>query len=248
MPSHASREVDPDPLLAESTGVAGPGGHPDADLADRSGLAASLDRFAGAFAALSGLLGAAPDAAVLDHVRDADLLGDWPFAEDPECARGVRLLLESAGAAEDVITVRRDYDRLFFGPGPMIAPPYESVHRSDEHLVFERETLEVRAAYARFGLAAPRLHKEPDDHLGLELGFLGTLCVRALDAIDGADDTDLERLLAGIQSFLSEHVLRWAPQCLAQAANGAQTCFYRGVAALGLGTLEQADAAFLPGR
>ncbi|QTE28291.1 TorD/DmsD family molecular chaperone [Pengzhenrongella sicca] len=213
---------------------------------DPQALAETLDRFAAAFTALAALLGAAPSAVELARVRDADLLRDWPLAEDPDCARGAALLLESARLGEDETQVRRDYNRLFYGPGPMIAPPYESVHRSDEHLVFDHETLQVRAAYASFGLAAPRLHKEPDDHLALELGFLGTLCVRAMDAVDARDDAELARLVAGIQDFLAEHLLTWGPGCLEQAAAGAQTRFYAGVAALGAGTLTRAGAAFLP--
>ncbi|WP_165372925.1 TorD/DmsD family molecular chaperone [Pengzhenrongella frigida] len=215
-------------------------------LADRAALDVTLDRFAGAFTVLSGLLVTSSDAAVLDRVRAPDLLADWPLPGDVDCARGVDLLRQSGAAPEDEAVVRRDYNRLFYGPGPMIAPPYESVHRSEERLVFEQETMQVRAAYAAFGLAAPRLNKEPDDHLGLELGFLGALCVQAMDAIDAGDEPELVRVLTGIQDFLDEHLLEWGPQCLAQAAEGATTLFYRGVAALGLGTLRSARDIFLP--
>ena len=113
------------------------------------------------------------------------------------------------------------------------------------HLVFERETMLVRAAYAEFGLAAPRLNREPDDHIGLELGFVATLCVRGMDALDDGDDAELTRLVRGIRSFLADHLLVWAPACLTQAAEGATTHFYQGVAALGLGALAAAEDAFL---
>lgn len=216
-------------------------------LADRAALATTLDRFAGAFTALSALLVAAPDDTVLDRVRDEELLREWPWQEaDPESRSGVGLLRESALAGEGADVVRRDYARLFFGPGPMIAPPYESVHRSEEHLVFDLETMQVRAEYSRFGLAAPRPNQEPDDHIGLELGFLGALCVQAMDAMDSGDDAELTRLLAGVQSFLGLHLLVWGPQCLRMAADGSQTSFYRGVSAMSLSTLRCARAAFLP--
>ena len=128
----------------------------------------------------------------------------------------------------------------------MIAPPYESVHRSEEHLIFDLETMQVRAEYASFGLAAPRPNQDPDDHIGLELGFLGALCVQAMDAIDSGDDAELTRLLVGVQGFLEAHLLVWGPQCLTLAADGAQTLFYRGVSAMGLSALRSASAAFLP--
>ena len=197
-------------------------------LADRAALAATLDRFAGAFTALSVLLVAAPDAEALDRLRNDELLDDWPWQDDRDYGSGVSLLRQSALAGEGEGEVRRDYNRLFFGPKPMIAPPYESVHRSEGHLVFDVETMQVRAVYAQFGLAAPRLNKEPDDHIGLEMGFLGALCVRSMDAIDSGDDAELARLLGGIQDFLDAHLLMWGPHCLTLATDGSETFFYQG--------------------
>ncbi|MFD1507400.1 molecular chaperone TorD family protein [Georgenia yuyongxinii] len=214
-------------------------------LTDRQALPAHLDAFAGAFTALAQLLRSAPDEQVLAGLRDPQLLAEWPI-EDVDCQRGTALLAESVGAREDVGRIRRDYNRLFFGPEKMKAPPYESVHRSDEHLLFERETMQVRAAYATFGLAAPRLNREPDDHIALELEFVGTLCVRGLDALETGDEAELALVVRGICAFLDEHLLAWAPRCLTQAANASTTFFYQGVAALGLGTLTRARAVFLP--
>jgi TorA maturation chaperone TorD len=209
-------------------------------------LAATLDRFAAAFTTLARLLLAAPDLSVLARVRDPELLAQWPLPQDPDCRRGVALLAESATARETEAKLRRDYNRLFIGPERLKAPPYESVHRSPDHLVFDRETLEVRAAYAQFGLAAPRLNQEPDDHIGLELGFLAALCVRGLDALEADDDRELARVLDAVAAFLRDHLLVWGPRCLTQAANASATYFYQGVAALGLGTLARARATFLP--
>lgn len=215
-------------------------------LADRAALGRSLDDFAAAFTTLSSLLVAAPSAEVLDRVRDVELLREWPLPGHPDCRRGTALLAESATAREDESVVRRDYSRLFRGPERMKAPPYESVHRSRDRLVFEQETMQVRAAYAEFGLAAPRLGAEPDDHIGLELSFLATLAVRGMDALEAGDDLELARVLRGLVTFLDEHLLAWGPRCLAQAADGSRTFFYQGVAALGLGTLELARETFLP--
>lgn len=214
-------------------------------LADRRALPARLEAFAGAFTALAELLRSAPDAQVLARVRDPRLLARWPV-EDADCRRGTALLAESAVAQEDVGRIRRDYDRLFFGPGTMKAPPYESVHRSDEHVRLERRATPVRAAYAAFGLAAPRPDREPDDHVALELEFVGTLCARGLDALEAADEAELALVVRGICAFLDEHLLAWAPRCLTQAANASTTFFYQGAAALGLGTLTRARAVFRP--
>lgn len=233
-----------EPTRPDAAPTTVPAGPVPALLADRAVLAERLDEFAAAFTALSQLLLSAADADLLARVRDRELLADWPLLRDADCRRGTALLMESATAGEGEALLRRDYNRLFFGPERMKAPPYESVHRSDEHLLFEPVTMEVRASYAAFGLAAPRLNKEPDDHIGLELGFLATLCVRALDALDTGDDAELARLVDGVVTFLGEHLLAWGPECLTQAAGASTTFFYQGVAALGLGTLACARATF----
>lgn len=229
---------------ASSPAAAGDG-QPPAFLAGRELLAEKLDELAAAFTALSGVLAHDPSDTLVTGMLDPTLLSEWPVADDEASRRGVALLQESASAGETYAQVRRDNNRLFFGPGQLIAPPYESVHLSKDRLLFERETMLVRAAYAEFGLEAPRLNRDPDDHIALELGFLAALCVRAMDALDAADDAELARLLSGIQRFLADHLLRWAPTCLTQALEGADTLFYRGVAELGLGTLAAAEGFFV---
>lgn len=214
--------------------------------ADRHDLAADLDRMAAAFTALSSLLLAAPEQDTLDQVRDAELLAQWPGRPCPESRDGITALTESAAGGEDARDVRRDHAQLFVGPERMAAAPYESVHLSEERLIFEQETFLVRAAYAAFDLAAPRLNQEPDDHIGLEMGFIGALCVRGLDAIDDADDTELRRVLAAIAAFLDTHLLAWGPQCLTLVVDHAQTAFYRGVGSLGLALMVDAERTFGP--
>ena len=211
---------------------------------DTQALAATLDDFAGSFGALAGLLLAAPIPDVLSRVRAPELLAQWPLADQPACQRGISLLLESASSAEDATVIGRDFNELYVGPHRVKVSPYESVHRSEEGLLFNEETLQVRDAYARFGLVAPRLNKEPDDHLGLELGFVSTLCVRGLDAIEATDEAALLLTLHGLVSFLDEHLLLWAPACFARTEEVATTAFYQGVGALGLGTCVAAEAIF----
>ena len=213
-------------------------------LDDRATLAVDLDRMAAAFTTLSRVLLAPPDQAVLDQLRDAELLSQWPARPSPDRRDGIAELLASAAAGEDARDVRRDYNRLFVGPERMKAPPYESVHRSEDRLIFEQDTFLVRAAYAEHGLTAPRLNQEPDDHIGLETAFVGELCVRGLDALDSGDDAELQRLLTSIATFLDEHLAVWGPQCLTLVTGEATTCFYRGVGSLGLGVLADADRTF----
>ena len=50
-------------------------------------------------------------------------------------------------------------------------------------MIFQEQTLHVRQWYSRFGLQVVKLHKEPDDHIGLELEFVAHLANLALQAI-----------------------------------------------------------------
>ena len=129
------------------------------DATERARLAGDLDRLGAGLTALAGLLLKPVAGEVLDHIRDAGMLADWPSQSEPASAEGLALLAESLAAGEAEVDIRQDYNQLFVGPERMTAPPYESVHRSQERLIFEQETFLVRAAYAEFGLAAPRLNR-----------------------------------------------------------------------------------------
>lgn len=206
----------------------------------RAEIGRRLDEFAGGYTFTSRLLLEPPDLTLLDRIGHPGLLDEWPMT-DEKSRQGVRLLL--SGATEGAVPLARDHQRLFVGPGPLI-PPYESVHLSREHLMFEEQTLQVREAYRAFGLVAPALNREPDDHLGLELHFLAEVCLRSLDALDTGDDDQLDATLAAHQSFLTDHVLRWAPAFLDLVTEHARTDFFRGAALLTAGLLDEARTTF----
>lgn len=204
------------------------------------GLPEALDAFAASYTVLSRLLLSAPSQEVLDRTRDPELLADWPMPPTEPTRRGLGGLSRSREAGEDAAAVKRDYSRLFVGPDRLLAPPYESVHRSRDRLVFETETFKVRAFYARFGLVAPRQGREPDDHIGLELELMATLCLRALDALEVEDASRAEVLVGAQREFLVEHLLAWGPDLMDLIVAHADTDFYAGVGALGAGVLAEA--------
>lgn len=142
-----------------------------------------LDQFAAVFTILGSLHYQVPDA---DHLHELlQMIDEWPLSRPQSPSRmkeGLqmwRLSREEAESRQDVVA---DHDRLYGDSAVALVPPYESVHRNREGLVFDEHTLQVRAAYARLGLATPHFHREPDDHIGLELEFLAQGCLRVLDA------------------------------------------------------------------
>lgn len=193
-----------------------------------------LDQLAAAFATLGRLHLAAPSPEDLDQIHE--LRDDWPLAGGDTDA-GLSELAASKEAGEDASVIRRDHNLLYGVLARADIPPYESVHRGTEGLVFDEETLEVRQAYRQLGLRAPHLNKEPDDHIGLEFSFIAQSCLRALDALDRDSISDAERAYAIGVSFMREHILQWAPLMLEQAAEKTRTRFYRGVMYLSLGAI-----------
>ena len=128
-----------------------------------------------------------------------------------------------------------DYNRLFIGPGALLAPPWESVYRS-KRLVFGEETLQVRDFYQRFGLEVKNLNKEPDDHIGLEMEFIAYLCQEAIQKIQ--DNEDAVPYIQATRQFLQEHLAQWVPEFCGDIEEGARTGFFRGLAKFTDGWLE----------
>ena len=150
----------------------------------------------------------------------------------PCCKRIARHGTESA-----IESLKSDYARLFVGPHKLLAPPWESVYRSEEHLLFEEETLQVRALYRQYGMALPAGCHQPDDHFGLEMYFVAHLCGLAIEALERKQWLMLNELRDALRSFLQDHVMQWADQFLADVGAGATTQYYQGLAQLAAGCL-----------
>ena len=184
----------------------------------------------------------APRAEWLAAFAGDRLFEAWPFpSRDDRTAAGLALLnafcagWDPAGRG----ALEWDYNRLFVGPGEMLAAPWESVHRSKTKLTFQEPALQVRAIYERFGVQAPAVHREPDDHLGLELAFVATLSDLATGAAAGDDTAQLATCFRTQKDFLQDHLLAWAPACLGLVEEHAETDYYRGAARLALGSLSK---------
>lgn len=194
------------------------------------------DALAAAFATLGSLHRESPDEAHLAAFEG--LLDEWPILETNEARLGVERIRRSQELGEDAETIRRDHDLLYGVSATAQVAPYESVHRGVDHLVFDTHTLDVRRAYEALSLSAPNLHREPDDHIGLEFDFMAQALVMALDAVDAGRDSGETILIA--RSFLHEHLLSWCPAMLDEVALKATTEFMAGVALLSQGTLRSA--------
>lgn len=180
----------------------------------------------------------------LSSMITEEVFEDVPFGADQKITQeGLQVLnqwtqdhqqgLDDAGFDD----LRADYMRLFIGVGKVLAPLWESVHFSQQRLVFQEITLDVRNWYRRFGLEPENLHKEPDDHIGLELIFAAQLSRHALQALEDQKPDLFQRYLEAHNEFLNQHLLRWAPYWASLVEEHARTDFYRGLALLTKGAL-----------
>lgn len=130
---------------------------------------------------------------------------------------------------EQIDRENEEYQRLFIGPGPLVAPPWESYYRSKEQLLFEEWTYQIREQYHLFGLQYKNENNEPDDHLLLELEFMLIL----LDLCLQETKTDkLVELLSNQIHFLEKHLTIWIPYFCKRIIEHTNSQLYLGAAML----------------
>lgn len=174
-------------------------------------------------------------------IIEEDVFSEVPFAAGNEETNVGLKLLQGWGkdglTDEKFLSMQADYTRLFMGPDKVIAAPWESVYFNKERLVFQEQTLEVRNWYRRFGLEAEKIHREPDDHIGLELLFLSRLAALGVQALNEQDNARFRELLDAQREFFKKHLGIWALTWCGLVEENAQTGFYKGVAYLTHGAL-----------
>ncbi len=202
------------------------------------------------FAQASRLLYCEPDAEDLLVQVEQRPFQEAPYAmDDPFARRGLELMDAWCAQAADELdgseapdaleeraaALGREWFRLFVGAGTPDAPCWESYYAEPNSQLFGARTLEVRAAYRRHGLQIERLHAEPDDHLGLMLGFMAHLCGAEAEAIAASDEAGAQALRSEQEEFLAAHVLPWLAVWRYAVGKHAASDYYRGVGEFAFG-------------
>ena len=158
-------------------------------------------------------------------------------AEEAE-SEGQRTLREYVASMDrsDMESVRTElaaeYAALFLNAGPSPVYVYESVYTNPEHLVMQKARDEVLGEYRKEGLDRISEFHEPEDHIAIELEFMGYLCQKAAEALEAGDAQGAVRYLDKQDHFLHKHLLVWVPEFCAGVLQNAQTGFYRGIGQL----------------
>jgi TorA maturation chaperone TorD len=124
---------------------------------------------------------------------------------------------------------QEEYNRLFVGPNALPAPLWESVYLSKEHIMFEKQTLQVRERYRQHDLSFVNGKNEPDDHILIELEFLSYLIEQT---ILGSTINEKQNYLDNQISFLDDHLLKWCPKFCELLSESTEFEFFKGTAML----------------
>lgn len=216
------------------------------------GISYSEDQLSSAevvFAQASQLLYCEPDSQNVANCARSRMFATAPYGMESErVCHGLELMSSwldecapdaDAAAFEDRMgSLRREWFRLFLGAGTPDAPCWESFYREPNSHLFGKRTLEVRDWYRRYGLQIEKLYSEPDDHLGLMLGFVSRLVALEADALAANDEEAACKAASEQEEFLSEHVLPWLAAWRYSVEKSATSDYFRGVGELVFGLCE----------
>ncbi|GMQ87397.1 MAG: hypothetical protein BMS9Abin08_0598 [Gammaproteobacteria bacterium] len=145
---------------------------------------------------------------------------------DGETGEGLHALRSTLHAA-DPQQLAVEYTRLFrgikAGYGP--PPPYESLYR--EGCLMGQVTIDVLKAYTHAGYGQIDPAAGPQDHLGVELKFMGLLCHDEARAWGKDDALQAQRLQHMQTEFLDRHLLCWTPGYCQDIHKESYKDFYR---------------------
>lgn len=125
-----------------------------------------------------------------------------------------------------------EYAGLFLNAGAHSVFPYESVYTSPERLLMQKARDDVLREYIQQGLDRSVNHKEPEDHLAIELEFMSFLCEKTVKALQADDREQGIACLSKQEEFLRQHLLVWCPRFCDDMITAAESDFYRGLALL----------------
>jgi len=153
----------------------------------------------------------------------------------PEAAELRDYLVTHRNDAPDkaVLDLAVDYARLFVGPGPGKAPPFESVYTSPKGRLFAEAYSDVVGVLQREQIGVAQDFHAPADHAAVELAIMAYLVGGASDE-EPAKPAQPEKA----REFYDGHVMNWFPKWSKDVAENAETGFYRGVTRFMMGFLE----------
>lgn len=129
--------------------------------------------------------------------------------------------------ADSLDALKVDATYLFAGTQTLHSPPWESFYKNKERMIFQKETLEVRNWYKKYGFELRNKSSEPDDHIGIELEFISKVIADITSSNSKQEAIDL---LTDVSDFIEKHPLSFVDEWAKRIKQLSQTDFYRGLA------------------
>lgn len=172
----------------------------------------------------------------------------FPKEVDNEELSAGYALMESSLAEmtdSDLDILAADYAKVFLAAGEAqgnAAFPYESVYTSKRRLIGQEAHTDVVQFYAKYGMELGKpAFKIPEDHISVEFEFMAYLCKQWAAA--ETEDAQKEFSMAQKQ-FFKNHINNWAVMFCSDAERYAETAFYKGLAKITRGFLQEEKAMF----
>ena len=134
--------------------------------------------------------------------------------------------------------LRKDFAHLFFVKNKGVVSPYESVYLGCDRLLMQEPYEQVLEFYNSVGVIRAGTSQEIEDHIAVECEFMGILCELCLDALNKNDEKKYHYWISCQQSFLYDHLGRWAPQLCEDMLGRTKSLFYEGIAYMTRGFIE----------
>ena len=245
----AVAQLTPTPELIASLAAAEKAPHAERTLSDidlekmeaeeLEELAAACKSRANMYALLSRVYRVEADQSLLDQLKSANYAAN---TGNKDVDDGYRLLVKWLGQTweHSLLDLAKDYVRAFIGytgDHASAAYPFESVYRSEKHLLMQESRDEVLACYRAAGLEKNETWREGEDHVALEFEYMSTMATRTADALRSADTQLAQDLLNDQSHFLQDHLIAWVPNFTQDVERCATTKFYRGFALVTRGYL-----------
>ena len=162
------------------------------------------------------------------EVADAfdEMLRDCPDEKVVATLGELRAFCEEAASSapnDARLMLETDFNRLFVGPGTLLAVPYESFYKTmkDEngrgHLRGPSEQ-QVAACYALNGFKMP-------DHF-IELEFLGVMADKEADAFLAGNEEEAAAIRNAAEAFRGKHPMSWIGEFARDVRSGSRRAFY----------------------
>jgi TorA maturation chaperone TorD len=194
---------------------------------------------AGAYRVFQGIFGNEPSSDSLQSYTSQtvqDILRLFIFGNNPGYENSLdafsQVVKDALKDDQAIERIEVGFTRLFVGPGTVEANPWESIYATNEKVLFQAVTLEVRKAYVAQGFIPNSYPHVADDHIALELDFMALLGERIAQAITQDDSEQALAILDASKEFLHNHLLRFVTDFSDAIKQAKHNYFYKEAGAL----------------